>query len=114
MIADLSDLFLLHFKELTEPANRIVKESISHGISIKGRIIEIADESEFLSDPLNLLRIFKMAQDNHCEFSSKALRMVRKRDTDNGCSQGQEGNWHYFFGHFTSLSGVAQATEADA
>ena len=81
MIADLSDLFLLHFKELTEPTNRIVKESISHGISIKGRIIEIADESEFLSDPLNLLRIFKMAQDNHCEFSSKALRMVRKNAT---------------------------------
>ena len=104
MIADLSDLFLLHFKELTEPSNRIVKESIRHGISVKGKIIEIADESEFLSDPLNLLRIFKMAQDNHCEFSSKALSYGQeKRDTINGCSQGQEGNWHYFWTFYEPL-----------
>ncbi len=80
-IADLSDIFLLHFRELIEPVNRSAKRSASHGLSVKNRIIEIADEAEFLSDPQNLLRIFKMAQDYKCEFSSKVLRVVRKNAT---------------------------------
>ncbi|MEC9248400.1 MAG: [protein-PII] uridylyltransferase, partial [Pseudomonadota bacterium] len=78
-IADLSDIFLLHFQELIDPPKSFVRQRPSrYGLIVRGGTIEVADELEFSSDPLNLLRIFKEAQDSGCGLGSRILRIVRK------------------------------------
>lgn len=78
-IADLSDIFLLHFEEQIRPPSRIRRRTkLGGGMEVSREVINIADEKSFAADPLNLLRIFREAQLDHRYLNSHALRIVRR------------------------------------
>ena len=78
-IADLADIFLLHFEEQIKPPPRLRRRvDIGGGMEVKREVLNIADEKIFASDPLNVLRIFSEAQQSHRYLNSRALRIVRK------------------------------------
>ena len=78
-IADLTDIFLLHFDERINPPPRIRRTvDIGGGMKVRAQKLRIEDESTFASDPLNVVRVFREAQKDHRYMNSRALRTVRK------------------------------------
>jgi [protein-PII] uridylyltransferase len=78
-IADLTDIFLLHFEEQIKPAPRLVRRvKIGGGMEVRREVLNIYDVEAFAADPLNVVRIFSEAQKSHRYLNSRALRIVRK------------------------------------
>jgi len=78
-IADLSDIFLLHFEEQINPPPRLRRRvSLGGGMEVRREEISIVDEDGFAADPLNVMRIFVESQRNERHLNSRALRTVRK------------------------------------
>ena len=78
-IADLSDIFVLHFEEQINPPPRLRRRvSLGGGMEVRREEVSIHDESQFAADPMNVMRIFVEAQKNHRYLNSRALRIVRK------------------------------------
>ncbi len=78
-IADLTDIFLLHFEEQIRPAGRLRRRrKLTGGIEAHGREVGVYDVQMFAADPHNLIRIFVEAQKERRYLSSRALRIVRK------------------------------------
>lgn len=82
-IDDLSSLFLQHFQEEIKPPSRFSRRILlDGGMQVRKNSVGIFDEREFLSDPLNLLRIFSEGQKEERRIDSAALRVVRKNSRD--------------------------------
>ena len=78
-IADLADIFILHFEEQIRPAGRLRRRrKLGHGIEVHGREVNVHDVDAFAADPLNLVRIFVESQKERRYLNSRALRVVRK------------------------------------
>ena len=78
-IADLADIFLLHFEEQIRPASRLRRRrKLAGGIEAHGKEVGVYDLTAFAADPHNLIRIFVEAQKERRYLSSRALRIVRK------------------------------------
>ncbi|MGE0483979.1 MAG: [protein-PII] uridylyltransferase [Gammaproteobacteria bacterium] len=78
-IADLSDIFLLHFEEQINPPPRLRRRvDLGGGMEVRREEISISDIDAFAADPLNVIRIFVEAQMNERYLNSRALRLVRK------------------------------------
>ncbi len=78
-IANLSDIFLLHFQELISPLSGVDNQRrLPFGLKIENNVLKISDEELFISDPVNLLRIFRESQKSSCQLSSRTLRQVRE------------------------------------
>jgi len=76
-VADLSDIFLLHFDEEIHPPRWRRSRDLGNGMVLRAKNVCIGDVETFVSDPLNLLRIFFEAQKDHRYLDSKALRLMR-------------------------------------
>lgn len=78
-IADLSDIFTLHFEEQIRPP-RIWhrKVDLGGGMRVQGDNVTIDDTQAFAADSMNLLRIFVESQKKHRYLDSRALRTIRK------------------------------------
>jgi len=77
-VADLSDIFLLHFDEQIHPPRLSRSRELGNGMVLRAGKVGIGDAKEFASDPLNLLRIFCEAQHDSRYLDSQALRVIRK------------------------------------
>ena len=78
-IADLADIFLLHFEEQIRPAGRFRRrEKLHGGIEVYGREVGVHDIDAFAADAHNLIAIFVEAQKERRYLNSRALRIVRK------------------------------------
>ncbi|RMH18490.1 MAG: [protein-PII] uridylyltransferase, partial [Gammaproteobacteria bacterium] len=78
-ISDMADMFILHFNEAMHPKRFLRTRELEHGLVIRGHALTIGDEAEFLSDPLNFLRIFIESQREHRYLDSRALRLLRQQ-----------------------------------
>ncbi len=79
-IADLTDIFVLHFEEQIHPPRRWRRKvDLGGGMLVRGNKITIADTDIFASDPTNMIRIFVEAQKEHRYLDSYALRLIRKQ-----------------------------------
>jgi len=78
-VADLSDMFVMHFKEQLNPRRFSRRKDIGDGFYLEGKKwVGVQDDSVFSGDPLRLLRIFHVAQQGHRRLDSDALRTIRK------------------------------------
>ncbi|MBK6660811.1 MAG: HD domain-containing protein, partial [Proteobacteria bacterium] len=78
-IADLADIFLLHFEEQIKPGGRLRRRRrLDGGIEVHGSEVGVYDVDAFAADPHNLIRIFVEAQKERRFLNSRALRIVRK------------------------------------
>ena len=78
-IADLADIFALHFEEqIRPPRSWRRKVDLGGGMLVHANKVTITDMSVFAADPTNMLRIFVEAQNEHRHLDSRALRTVRK------------------------------------
>ena len=78
-IDDLTSLFLQHFEEqISSPLRFSRSISLGDGIRVRKNQVGISDTNKFTSDPLNLLRVFRLAQDKERYLDSRALRIIRK------------------------------------
>ncbi|HCU90901.1 MAG TPA: [protein-PII] uridylyltransferase, partial [Gammaproteobacteria bacterium] len=79
MIADLADIFALHFEEQINPPRRWRRsQDLGNGMSLRDGKVTIGDEKSFAAEPINLIKIFVEAQKEHRVMNSYALRIVRK------------------------------------
>ena len=78
-IADLADIFLLHFEEQIRPPGRLRrKRDLGGGIQVQGTEVGVREPDKFAAEPINLVRIFVEAQKERRYLNSRALRTVRK------------------------------------
>ncbi|MGR8921183.1 MAG: [protein-PII] uridylyltransferase [Gammaproteobacteria bacterium] len=78
-IADLSDIFLLHFQEQVNPPRKgFRRKALGGGMGVRNEKLAIYDPEAFAADPLNVIRVFREAQKDHRYLNSKALRTIRK------------------------------------
>jgi len=78
-VADLSDMFVMHFKEQLNPRRFSRRKDIGDGFYLEGKKwVGVQGDSIFSEDPLRLLRIFHVAQQGHRRLDSDALRTIRK------------------------------------
>ncbi|MDX8412165.1 MAG: [protein-PII] uridylyltransferase [Mariprofundaceae bacterium] len=76
-VADLSDIFLLHFDEQIHPRRLSRSRELGNGMVLRAGKVGVGDAVAFVSDPLNMLRIFLEAQQDNRYLDSKALRVIR-------------------------------------
>jgi len=78
-VADLSEMFVMHFQEQLKPRRFVRRKNIGDGFYLQGKKwVGVQDEAVFSSDPLRLLKIFHVAQQEHRRLESNALRTIRK------------------------------------
>ncbi len=78
-IADMSDIFLLHFEEQIHPTKRFGRRvDLGGGMEVRNDKISIHDTHAFAAEPLNLVRIFVESQKERRYLNSRALRTIRK------------------------------------
>ena len=78
-IANLADIFALHFEEQMRPPRRWRRSvDLGGGILLRDGKVSVGDEEKFAAEPLNLIKIFVEAQKEHRIINSHALRIVRK------------------------------------
>jgi len=78
-VADLSDMFVMHFQEQLNPRRFSRRKDIGDGFYLEGnKWVGVQGDSIFSEDPLRLLRIFNVAQQGHRRLDSNALRTIRK------------------------------------
>ena len=78
-IADLTDIFLLHFEEQIHTPGRLWRRrNLGGGIEAHGNEVGVRDTRAFAADPQNLIRIFVEGQKERRNLNSRALRIVRK------------------------------------
>ncbi len=76
-IAELTDIFMLHFEERITPSTPTKSRTLSGGVRISGGILSIIDESEFLKNPSNLMEVFRLSQIYDVALNSNTLRLIR-------------------------------------
>jgi len=76
-ISRITGLMRMHFDECVHPQHFTLKRHIGDGFTLEGHLVGIDDVSVFKSDPLRLLRIFHVSQQNRRRLSSQALRQIR-------------------------------------
>jgi len=72
-------LLLAHFKEELAPPTTAPQLDLGDGFTLRGNIVDVADEGIFEREPKRLLRIFHITQQEHRYLSSRALRLIREQ-----------------------------------
>ena len=76
-IAELTDIFMLHFEERITPSPPTKARILSGGIRISGGVLSVIDEREFLKNPINLMDVFRLSQIYDVALNSNTLRFIR-------------------------------------
>lgn len=72
-----ADWFVMELKEAQAARRHVPSRRIGAGVVLKGSLIDVEDEDRFAQDPLNLLRMFHLAQEGKRRLSARALRLIR-------------------------------------
>ncbi|MDQ6973793.1 MAG: nucleotidyltransferase domain-containing protein, partial [Mariprofundaceae bacterium] len=76
-IARVSSLLVMHFQERLHPKFFAFERNIEDGFTLEGQRVGLQHERVFQDEPLRLLRIFHVAQQDKRHLSSVALRQIR-------------------------------------
>jgi len=76
-ISRITGLMRMHFHECIHPQRFTFKRDIGDGFTLEGQLVGIASPDVFRQEPLRLLRIFQVAQQDRHRLSSQALRQTR-------------------------------------
>ncbi|MBL1352669.1 MAG: [protein-PII] uridylyltransferase [Zetaproteobacteria bacterium] len=76
-IARVSSLLVMHFQELLHPKFFAFERNIEDGFTLEGQRVGLQHSKVFQENPLRLLRIFHVAQQDKRHLSSVALRQIR-------------------------------------
>ena len=76
-IAELTDIFMLHFEERINPNNASKSRLLNGCIKISGGVLSITDEKKFLLNPVNLMDVFRISQIYDVTLNSNTLRLIR-------------------------------------
>jgi [protein-PII] uridylyltransferase len=77
-IARVSGLLMMHFNELLHPQRFVSPRVIGDGFVLEGQRVGIVDDNVFQEEPLRMLRVFHVAQQDHRRLSSHVLRQIRE------------------------------------
>ncbi|OIP99238.1 MAG: [protein-PII] uridylyltransferase [Zetaproteobacteria bacterium CG2_30_46_52] len=78
IIARVSGLVLQDLDEQLHPKLWQITRTVDDNFTLKGNSVGLANPAIFQQDPLNLLRVFHFAQQDHRRLSSATLRQVRE------------------------------------
>ncbi len=76
-IARVTGLLRMHYKEQLHPQRFKFKRNIGDGFTLEGQWVGILHADVFREDPIRLLRIFHVSQQDRRRLSSQALRQIR-------------------------------------
>ncbi len=76
-ISRITSLMRMHFNEQLHPQRFTRKRNIGDGFTLEGQLVGIAHADVFKQQPMRLLRIFHVAQQDRRLLSSQALRQIR-------------------------------------
>ena len=76
-IARITGLMRLHFNEQLHPQRFTFKRKLGDGFTLEGQLVGIEDAQVFRQEPLRLLKIFHVSQQDRRRLSSQALRQIR-------------------------------------
>ncbi len=76
-ISRITGMMRMHFHEQLHPQHFTFKRNIGDGFTLEGQLVGICNVDAFKEDPLRLLRIFHVSQQDCRRLSSQALRQVR-------------------------------------
>jgi len=76
-ISRITGLMRMHFNEQLHPQRFTFKLNIGDGFTLEGQLVGISHGDVFKEDPLRLLRIFHVSQQDRRRLSSQALRQIR-------------------------------------
>ncbi|RLL51752.1 [protein-PII] uridylyltransferase [Mariprofundus sp. EBB-1] len=76
-ISRITGMMRLHFQELLNPQYFTFKRDIGDGFTLEGNRVGIRDADVFKEDPLRLLRVFLISQEDRRLLSSQVLRQIR-------------------------------------
>jgi len=76
-IARITGLMRMHFNEQLNPQRFSRKRKIGDGFTLEGQLVGISHAEVFKEEPIRLLRIFHVSQQDRRLLSSQALRQIR-------------------------------------
>jgi len=76
-ISRITGMMRMHFQELLHPQRFSFKRNIDDAFTIEGDLVGISHADVFNEDPLRLLRVFHVAQQDRRRLSSSVLRQIR-------------------------------------
>jgi len=76
-ISRITGMIRLHFQERLHPQYFKFKRNIGDGFTLEGKRVGIKHANVFKEDPLRLLRVFYVAQQDRRNLSSQVLRQIR-------------------------------------
>ena len=76
-ISRITGMMRLHFQELLNPQHFTFKRNIGDGFTLEGNRVGIRNADVFKEDPLRLLRVFLVSQQDRRRLSSQVLRQIR-------------------------------------
>ena len=76
-ISRITGMMRLHFQEQLNPQRFTFKRNIGDGFTLEGNRVGIRDADVFKADPLRLLRVFLVSQEDRRLLSSQVLRQIR-------------------------------------
>jgi len=76
-ISRITGMMRLHFQEQLHPQHFTFKRNIGDGFTLEGKRVGIKHANVFKDDPLRLLRVFHLAQQDRRRLSSQVLRQIR-------------------------------------
>ncbi len=76
-ISRITGMMRLHFQELLNPQHFTLKRNIGDGFTLEGNLVGIRHANVFKEEPLRLLRVFHISQQDRRRLSSRVLRQIR-------------------------------------
>ncbi len=76
-ISRITGLMRMHFDECVHPQHFKLKRHIGDGFTLEGQMVGIGHARVFQNEPIRLLRIFHVSQQDRRRLSSQALRQIR-------------------------------------
>lgn len=76
-VSRITGLMRMHFNEQLHPQRFTLKRKIGDGFTLEGQLVGISHADVFKEDPMRLLRIFHVSQQDRRLLSSQALRQIR-------------------------------------
>ncbi len=81
-VARISGMLVQHFEEQLHPPRFYVRrKEVGDGFVSVGKQLDVLDDQVFDEEPLRLLRVFLVSQEQDKELSSHALRLLREKVT---------------------------------
>jgi len=76
-VSRITGLMRMHFNEQLHPQRFTLRRNIGDGFTLEGQLVGISHADVFKQDPMRLLRIFHVSQQDRRLLSSQALRQIR-------------------------------------